>query len=69
MQSPTIGARVRAATPTGHVTGKVVGSERRDVSRAGNGEVVPFLCIAPDPDQPNDMWLWLPAAAVEQLEA
>lgn len=68
MSSARLGDRVRAATPTGHVTGKVVGTEDRDTSRNGNGRAEPLVCVAPDPDQPNDTWLWLPAAAVEQLE-
>lgn len=69
MSSTRLGNRVRAATPTGHVTGKVVGTENRDTRRGGNGLAEPFVCIAPDAGQSHDMWLWLPSAAVEQLEA
>jgi hypothetical protein len=68
MQSPTIGDRVTAATPTGAISGRIVGHEFRDVSKGGNGREEKLVCVAPYPGQLHDTWQWVRAAAVEPLE-
>ena len=68
MKSRIIGDRVTAVTPTGAISGRIVGHEFRDLSKGGNVPEEQLVCVAPYPGQPNDMWLWLPAADVEHVE-
>ncbi|MHB9081064.1 MAG: hypothetical protein ACYC3X_26630 [Pirellulaceae bacterium] len=56
-----LGQPVTIATPSGPLSGKVVGFENRDCSRHGNGQPKPYLCVATDTD---GEWRWFPESVV-----
>lgn len=57
-----LGQAVQIQTPTGPVSGRIVGTEDRDTSRHGNGQSQPFVCVAMS--DPSDEWRWFPAHEV-----
>lgn len=60
--APQIDDHVTVRTPTGPITGLVIGSENRDASRSGTGQPQPFICVATGEDR-----RWFPAAAVQSI--
>ena len=60
--SVELGQNIRIETPTGTLSGRVVGTETRDPSRHGSGTPIPFVCIAVA--APVNEWLWVPVSEV-----
>ncbi len=52
---------VTVTTSNGPIIGRVVGTEQRDPSKHGNGDLVQYVCVRVDS---TGDWLWFPGDQV-----